>query len=178
MSSTPKMLRELFHAKRSSGHEAKLGSAPPDEPTQSVEDDTPSFPEYYFFYGTLRKPSMLQRILELEEEPQLRAAKITGYTLARWGDYPALIDGRENQEVKGYAYLVQSEEQVERLIDYETRTYKVAPLRIIFTDGEDPGEVSGKGFAYAGDAKRLLEKRFDRKLWELQRADNVRRFYH
>ncbi|OJJ46434.1 hypothetical protein ASPZODRAFT_66068, partial [Penicilliopsis zonata CBS 506.65] len=50
-------------------------------------------PLYYFFYGTLTSPATLQHILDLPTEPTLRKGKVIGYALAKWGDYPALIDG-------------------------------------------------------------------------------------
>lgn len=151
--------------------EAMLESAPPDYLTNlegAIRDLPPEFPVYYFFYGTLTNSQNLKRLLDLKEEPQLRKAQIVGYALAKWGDYPALIDGEQGQIVSGYAYLVCSEEEAQKLAYYETTAYTVAPLRITFTDGGDPAMISGKGFMYAGDAKALLEGRFDRKLWELQ----------
>lgn len=153
-----------------------LQSAPSDYLTNlegAIRDPPPPFPEYYFFYGTLKTPQNLKRILDLQEEPQMRKAQIIGYALAKWGDYPALIDGELSQIVSGYAYLVQSGEEAQKLQYYETNAYKVAPLWIYFTDDGIPAEVSGKGFAYAGDAKALLEQRFDRKLWALQMGDKL-----
>lgn len=91
----------LFPAKAepSSPFYAMLQSASEDYLLQQEEQHTlpPDFPVYYFFYGTLTVPSQLQRIIDLPEEPKLRKAEIFGYTIAKWGDYPALINSRQGQ---------------------------------------------------------------------------------
>ncbi|KAB8218764.1 hypothetical protein BDV33DRAFT_205169 [Aspergillus novoparasiticus] len=147
-----------------------LQSAPPDYLLQRPQphDPPPQYPVYYFFYGALTKPTQLQRIIDLTEEPKLRKAEVIGYDIAKWGDYPALISGEQGQVVSGYAYPVQSAEEAGKLAEYETRAYKVASCCIFFQDGEKPKEVGGKVFMYAGDAQALLEGRLDRKLWERQ----------
>lgn len=149
-------------------YEVKLRSAPPDYLT-NFEGDLcelpPEYPVYYFFYGTLTAPATLQRIIDLPEEPKMRKAKLIGYALAKWGDYPALIDGESGQEIPGYAYIVQTEEEAEKLAYYETNAYEEAHCLIYFVDNEEPAEAPGKTFVYAGDANALLEQRFDRKLW-------------
>ena len=151
-----------------SPYEIMLESAPSDYLTNlegAAHELPPEYPVYYFFYGTLRAPATLKRILDLpEEEPELRPAQIIGYALGKWGDYPALVDGEQGQVVSGSAYLVQSEEQAQKLAYYETRAYKVFPCRILFIDDKSPAAASGKTFMYAGDRKALLEQRFDRKL--------------
>lgn len=135
------------------------------------------YPAYYFFYGTLTNPQNLKRILDLEEDPPMRKAEVIGYALAKWGDYPALIDGEQGQIISGYAYQVQSEGKAQKLMYYETNAYKAAPVWIYFRDGDDDDDtttkVPGKGFIYAGDPKALLEQRFDRKLWALQMGDKL-----
>lgn len=156
-----------------SPYEVMLRSAPPDyltnlEGATQEHELPPEYPVYYFFYGTLTIPSTLKRIIDLREEPILRKAKVIGYALAKWGDYPAMIDGEQGQEVFGYAYLVQSEEEAQKLAYYETNAYRVQACWVFFTDDEEPSEAPGKTFMYAGDAQALLEQRFDRKLWTLQ----------
>ncbi|KAK2750069.1 hypothetical protein FQN57_004561 [Myotisia sp. PD_48] len=96
-----------------------------------------------------------------------------GYTLGKWGDYHALVNGEAGQIVSGYVYLIESAEQARRLAHYETTAYKAAPCRIRFTDGDDPAQASGNTFMYAGDPQALLEQRFDRKLWALQTGDKL-----
>lgn len=157
-------------------YEVMLRSAPPDYLTD-VEGDTcelpPEYPVYYFFYGTLTAPATLKRIIDLPEEPKMRKAKLVGYALGKWGDYPALIDGEPGQEVSGYAYIVQSEEEAQKLSYYETNAYEEAHCLIYFVDEEEPAQAPGKTFKYAGDAKALLEQRFDRNLWLHQMAGKL-----
>lgn len=118
-------------------------------------------------------PATLQRIIDLPKEPELRKVKLIGYALGKWGDYPALIDGEPGQEVPGYAYIVQSEEEAQKLAHYETNAYKEAHCLIYFVDNDEPVEAPGKTFKYAGDANALLEQRFDRKLWLHQMAGKI-----
>ena len=155
-----------------------LKSAPADSLTNHEDtslNPPPTFPVYYFFYGTLTDPQQLKWILDLplEEELHLWKSQVVGYATAKWGDYPALINGESGQVVSGYSYLVQSEEQVQKLAYYETKAYESRECWIFFMDDEAPGEVEGKTFMYAGDAKALLEKRFDRKLWERQMGEKL-----
>ena len=160
-------------------YETMLASAPSDYLTNlegASYELPPKYPVYYFFYGTLKDPAMLKWILDLpeEEEPELRPAQIIGYALGKWGDYPALVDSEQEQVVSGSSYIVQSEDQAQKLAHYETKAYKVIPCRIRFTDDDkSPAEVSGKTFMYAGDQKALLEQRFDRKLWALQMGEKL-----
>ncbi|KAI1382675.1 uncharacterized protein F4822DRAFT_440951 [Hypoxylon trugodes] len=130
-------------------------------------------PIFYFFYGTLTQPATLKRVLDLDYELVMRPAKIIGYSLTKWGDYNALIDGETGEEVVGMAYEVQSPEHEFKLAYYETNAYKLAPCLIYFTDGRAPVQVSGKTFKYAGDAVALREQRFDRKLWELRMGSRL-----
>ena len=125
-------------------------------------------PIHYFFYGTLKDPRVLANILGVEQAPALRAAKIIGYSLANWGDYKALVDGRPGEEVVGVAGEITSAEDEHKLVYYETSAYCLASCRIFFIDGREPSQLSGKTFMYAGDAVALQEGRFDRRLWELQ----------
>lgn len=90
-------------------YEVMLQSAPPDYLTniqEPIRELPPRYPMSYFFYGTLTNPATLQRILDLHDEPKLRKADIIGYALAKWCDYPALIDGQQDQVVSGSVYAV------------------------------------------------------------------------
>ncbi|KAH6839569.1 hypothetical protein B0I37DRAFT_237141 [Chaetomium sp. MPI-CAGE-AT-0009] len=147
----------------------------PERPTEHAGppsdniDPHPFEPVYYFFYGTLRKPNILQGVLGLDSEPTLRPAKIHDYELANWGQYRTLVDGDPGAVVNGYACRVQSAEGEYKLAYYETNAYALASCKIHFTDGGDhSGPVDGKTFKYAGDAAALKEGRFDRVLWERQ----------
>lgn len=130
-------------------------------------------PIFYFFYGTLTKPETLKHVLDIDQEPVLRPAKVVGYGLSAWGQYPALIDGDTGAEVQGYAYEVQSVEHEYKLAYYETNAYKLRPCMIRFTDGQEPDELVGNTFMYAGDAVALQEGRFDRFLWEMQMGQRL-----
>jgi hypothetical protein len=85
--------------------------------------DEPVKPAWYFFYGTLADLKILKHILDLEEEPFLRPAKVIGYKLSSWGQYRALIDGETDAEVSGFAYEVQTAEHEFKLARYETNAY-------------------------------------------------------
>nr|POE99347.1 hypothetical protein CFP56_52740 [Quercus suber] len=102
-----------------------LESAPTDSLTQipPPEDRPPRYPTWYFFYGTLLRPEVLRRILDLPEEPSYRPAHIVGFELSKWGQYLTLIDGPRDNEVAGAAYLVESEEHANKLARYETDAY-------------------------------------------------------
>lgn len=130
--------------------------------------EQPYKPIYYFFYGTLTQPKILSHILDLEEQPALRPAKLTGYALAQWGQYRALVDSEPGEEVTGYAYLLHSAQDELKLARYETDAYEAVPCEIWFTDGGGPARQQGMTFRYAGDDEALKEGRFDRKLWELR----------
>ncbi|OTA95323.1 hypothetical protein M434DRAFT_393898 [Hypoxylon sp. CO27-5] len=130
-------------------------------------------PMVYFLYGTLTRPEMLKQVLDLDHKPIMRPAKIIGYSLTKWGDYNALIDGEPGQEVTGMAYEVKSPEHEYNLAYYETNAYELAPCLIDFTDGKQPGQVIGSTFKYAGDAVALKESRFDRKLWEFRMGSRL-----
>lgn len=128
----------------------------------------------YFFYGTLSDPSFLSEVLGLSEKPTLRPAKLVGYSLKLWGQYPALVDGPTGATVEGMVYEVRSEKHGERLADYETKAYTAAPCLICFTDGKNPDEVSGTTFKYVGNPLDISEGQFDLTVW-LQRMGRRRR---
>lgn len=135
---------------------------------KSLVVEQPYEPIYYFFYGTLTQPKILSHILDLTEQPALRPAKLTGYALAHWGQYLALVGGDPGQEVAGYAYVVQSAEDEPTLARYETDAYEAVSCEIWFTDGRDPEREQGMTFKYAGDDDALKAGRFDPKLWEVR----------
>lgn len=124
-------------------------------------------PKWYFFYGTLTDPRTLRRILNLPQDPILRAATVYGHSLALWGQYKALVDGETGETVHGFVYLVQSAEEEAKLERYETSAYGVRHCRMYLEDGEEPSTLRGYTFMYAGDAEALKEGRFDRKLWQM-----------
>ncbi|KAK6212214.1 hypothetical protein QIS74_10168 [Colletotrichum tabaci] len=170
---TPPTLSPLVSPRqheRESPYLAKLASAPDDWLCRPVDPPTPYTyePIHYFFYGTLAQPDLLKRILDLEQEPELRPGKVIGYSLSSWGQYKALVDGRPGEEVIGHGFLVESAEQEFKLARYETSAYELAPCMIFFTDGKSPEQAQAKTFMYAGDSGALKDGRFDASLWELQ----------
>ncbi|KAM0197910.1 hypothetical protein ACHAPI_004642 [Fusarium lateritium] len=60
----------------------------------------------YFVYGTLMDPTMLADVLGAEEKPELRPAKVQGYSCKLWGQYPAMQEGPQGAEVNGAVYYV------------------------------------------------------------------------
>lgn len=127
----------------------------------------------YFFYGTLMDPSLLSEILELPTKPTLRPAKLAGYSLKLWGQYPALLGGFTGNIIQGMVYNVETEAIGGRLAEYETKAYRAAPCMIQFTDAQEPPEVDGWTFEYAGNPMDISDGEFDLDVW-LQRMGRVR----
>ncbi|THX80911.1 hypothetical protein D6D05_04352 [Aureobasidium pullulans] len=106
------------------------------------------YPVYYFFYGTLAEPEILQRVLELGEQvPVLQKAYVKGAEIKMVGRYKALVDSEVEARVDGWAFLVESEEQELKLRVYETRMYEVIRCDIWLVGGG--GVVKGLTFRAA-----------------------------
>src|SRR5436190_12915156 len=75
-------------------------------------------PTMFFFYGTLRDPSTLAAVLNLQELPSVSSATIVGYETKSCGELLVLIDS-VGKSVSGVAFTVQSMEEEERLHQYE-----------------------------------------------------------
>ncbi|PVH94827.1 hypothetical protein DM02DRAFT_180227 [Periconia macrospinosa] len=112
------------------------------------------YPVPYFFYGTLADSEVLTRLLGLQDEPVFRRAKVRGGKLGMWGGkYRALVDGEEKDEVDGWMYVVESEEQEDYLRHYEGGNYEVVRCDIIIGD-----EVSrGLTFRFCGDDDAVVQ---------------------
>ncbi len=117
-------------------------------------------------------PTFLSEALHLPEKPTLRPAKLVGYSLKLWGQYPALVDGPTGATVDGMVLEIESEKHGQRLADYETNAYTAAPCRIHFTDDKEPGEASGTTFKYVGNPIDITDGQFDLTAW-LQRMGRV-----
>ena len=152
----------------------KIQSMPKDYLTRPLEEGEKAKPEVwqksmYFFYGTLKEPKTLSHILDKPVlQSALHAAYVIGYSIQMWGQYKALVIGSQGDIVEGVAYEVQSEEDEEKLANYETSAYEVAPCNIYLRakgEGIEPERICGNTFIYAGDAQALREGRWDRKLW-------------
>ncbi|OHF02543.1 hypothetical protein CORC01_02238 [Colletotrichum orchidophilum] len=111
------------------GFEATL---PHNRPTSSSDQrllpTQDQYPVWYFFYGTLADPGVLNNLLGIEK-PVYRAAKIRGGRLTTWGGkYKALVDASAYEVgcvVEGHAFLVTSKDQEDALQCYETDNYEV-----------------------------------------------------
>ena len=154
----------------------KFQSVPKDYLSRPLEEWEKAKPKIwqrkpFFFYGTLKEPQTLSRVLNKPVSPSsLRPAYIEGYSIEMWGQYKALVTGPQGNIIEGMAYDVESEEDEEKLAFYETIAYDVASCIIYLPAAEreeqnDPEEVRGKTFRYAGDARALREGRWDRKLF-------------
>lgn len=124
----------------------------------------------YFFYGSLMDASTLQRVLGLEERPQLKPASIIGYHIKMWRPYPALQDGPTGNVVSGMMWEVEGTKRKERLAEYETSNYKEWGCVI---DMEDGSNVLGTTFMWNGDASELKEGTFDLKDWQMNQLDRA-----
>lgn len=125
---------------------------------------------YCFFYGTLKDSARLAEVLHLPDvqPPKLRPAKLVGYHIKLWGQYPALLDGPPGNEVLGVAYEIQSPAEVTQLRAYETRKYEHRPCLIQLLDAAEEGEkeVKGNTFMWNGQPDELTEGEFSLEEWQ------------
>jgi len=119
----------------------------------------------YFVYGTLMDPQMIADVLGLDQVPELRPAKLVGYSCKLWGQYPALQDGPQDAEVRGAVYHVQSVTDGKRLAEYETTSYRAKPCFVKYTDGKEPAEDDGHVFIFVGNSRDLDEGDFHLAKW-------------
>lgn len=119
----------------------------------------------YFFYGSLMDPKLLSEILQLDYDPQLRPACITGYQAKLWGQYPAMVDGEKDATEHGVAYDVNTAEHARRLAEYETSHYRTQPCMITYTDGKAPDTTQGRVFVFVGNPRDLTDGTFDLSAW-------------
>ena len=80
-------------------------------------------PIIFFFYGTLKDPSTLAAVLDLQELPSLSPATIISYETQPCNELLILILSA-GKSVTGVAYAVQSLEQEDRLHEYEGELYQ------------------------------------------------------
>ncbi|KAK1520720.1 uncharacterized protein CCOS01_10839 [Colletotrichum costaricense] len=91
-------------------------SEPLIESDQRLLPTQDQYPLWYFFYGTLADPTVLNNLLGIE--PVYRAAKVHGGRLATWGGkFKALVDASAYEKgcVDGHAFLVTNKDQEDAL---------------------------------------------------------------
>jgi gamma-glutamylcyclotransferase (GGCT)/AIG2-like uncharacterized protein YtfP len=146
--------------------------------SKNIEQPLTPKTRFYFFYGSLMDPSILQVVLQSQERPVLQPAKIIGYKVMLWRQYPVLWDGEPGTVVKGMAYEikdVEGEVKVEieeRLQAYETNKYRTIGC-LIELEGRVENRVRGKTFKWAGDIKELREGTFDLRDWQMARLEST-----
>lgn len=113
------------------------------------------YPVYYFFYGRLLEPDLLQRQLDLPISPLYRSARIRCAKMRSWqGKYKAVIHGEEDYVVDGGAFLVEDAEQEDSLRFFETDMYEVVRCQIEMLDGQQD-VVPGLVFRFCGPEDQL-----------------------
>ncbi|KAI4283572.1 MAG: hypothetical protein L6R38_002056 [Xanthoria sp. 2 TBL-2021] len=122
-----------------------------------------------FFYGSLMDKGNLASVLDLEQEPPLRPARIEGYRTMLWGPFPALLRA-DNSSVSGMVYRIGSQAEVEdqltELSNIEGDDYGRHQVRIDYEDGSSEW---GWTFIWVGDEKELHEGVFDLEDWREHR---------
>jgi hypothetical protein len=111
-------------------------------------------PMWYFFYGTLKDPSRLASIAELEEIPDVIYARVHNVELRYWGKFAVLVSGETGTVVEGVAWFAPNVEVINRLRAYETNAYCDGFVEVEFKNGE---KVRGRAFKWAGDEEDLAD---------------------
>jgi gamma-glutamylcyclotransferase (GGCT)/AIG2-like uncharacterized protein YtfP len=117
-------------------------------------------PTPYFFYGSLMDPEVLQSVLGLSETPKLQRGTISHFKIKMWGIYPEFVKA-EGGIVEGMAWVVHTEEQLQRLQNYETSAYTSSYCIVDLADG---GRIDfARTFRWNGDpdSRELEDGTFD-----------------
>lgn len=107
-----------------------------------------SYPVPYFLYGRLDSHALVQRILGLSQPPTLHRASISDYEIKDWDRKDALIPSTGGRRVEGRVYMIMSNDEVEKLADYEGFAFEVCKCHITYANGE---KCEGNVFRYRGD---------------------------
>lgn len=133
-------------------------------------------PRVYFVYGSLMNSATLQTVIAARDPPQLRPAKIHGYYLKMWGQYPALLKSQPLHTVHGMAFEIGPFEHIgqirQRLQDYEGPNYRPLICSIQF-EGEEEC-VRAITFEWIGDKSELKEGVFDLKDYQMRNLESKR----
>jgi len=111
---------------------------------------------------------MLREILDLEQRPTFRTARMIGYKLRLWGQYPALVH-EPGEVVHGLAFDKATELDAQKLAAYETNNYQSTPCNIeaLDSNGQET-TLEGYVFKYCGDPLELSDGSFDLDVWLAQ----------
>lgn len=107
----------------------------------------------------------LAKVLQLPEPPQMRPARVIGYTTKLWGKYPALVSGKPFQPVDGLAYKIRLQEHWDRLLAYHSHQYDLGYILIDFLDTGEK-EIKGFAFEWRGDPEELRDGSFSLEKWQ------------
>ncbi|KAK6509260.1 hypothetical protein TWF481_004019 [Arthrobotrys musiformis] len=147
---------------------ASTPSVPVDGSSANVAEPSDFEPTLLFFYGTLRIPSVLKRILKLTGDPVLTPAEVPGYKIKLWGPYPALIKCEDSTPenpsvIKGSTYKVTTKAHLDRLKTYEGANYAMEHLTIheISPETEQKTEKQGATFVWDGLPTILKDGEFN-----------------
>lgn len=135
------------------------------DPSWLYEPPPPWRKSWYFFYGELMDPPTLQSIINPVQSqsaplPQLYPASTQGYTIKLLGDYLAAIVNMGSDwhiPTRGAAYQVQSEDEENRLIEYEmSMNFSGRGSALTLDDGNVI--ANGRLFVWAGDRSLLRDR--------------------
>ncbi|KAI0455663.1 hypothetical protein F5B21DRAFT_523442 [Xylaria acuta] len=127
-------------------------------------------PFYFFFYGSLQIPDVLQGVCEIDDKDSItlrKNASINGWKYKMWGPYPALVPAAADDEegrVGGTVWLCEKPEHVARLCNYETSAYRMAYCDVLVPSVEGSCQEiikNARTFVNNQNSDELTEGSFD-----------------
>ncbi|KAI0481488.1 hypothetical protein F4859DRAFT_421576 [Xylaria cf. heliscus] len=127
-------------------------------------------PFYFFFYGSLQVPNVLQGVCRIKDKNSItlrKNANIVGWKIKMWGPYPALVPAAPDDEdghVEGVAWLCERPEYVARLCTYESKAYRMAYCNVLVAAGDKSPKLikNARTFVFDQDqGDTLTDGRFD-----------------
>ncbi|CAG8037669.1 unnamed protein product [Penicillium nalgiovense] len=116
-------------------------------------------------------PDILSKVLGSSKPlPIMRPARIIGYEIKLWGQYPALLD-KPLHPVDGIVCGLLSPTQLDRLAAYETDKYclRACLINVLNNDSSTEKTIEGVSFMWNGRQDELREGTFDLKQWRKNR---------
>ncbi|KAI2469305.1 hypothetical protein F4781DRAFT_394818 [Annulohypoxylon bovei var. microspora] len=94
-------------------------------------------PFYFFFYGSLQVPVVLNSVLRADPDAKLdmKPGSIKDWEIMRWGPYPALVPNTGNK-VSGMYWKCEQPLDVLNLCRYETKAYRLEYCDITTEEGD------------------------------------------